>query len=312
LWLSVAEGFIDVNEVLKRVSPFAMVLFIIAIQCLALLLAHPFQASDIKAFSDPESVFNPLYYVLLVLAFTAFLLLIIRLGKRWVIQLIIGLVIISTLYFVYSSVLLGLTELGWLIALAATAVTAFFLFYYPEWWVIDAVGIVIGAGAAAIFGISLAILPALVLLIALGVYDFVSVYETKHMISLAEGVVDLNLPVLFVLPRNRGYSHVKWAREASLATGEDKLEKREAFFMGLGDAVIPTVLVISANSFLTAPAIGFVNVPALGAALGTIGGYVALMWLVLKGKPQAGLPFLNSGAIGGFLIASYIVGVNPF
>lgn len=289
-----------------------MVLFIIAIQGVALLLAHPFQASDIKAFSDPESVFNPLYYVLLVLAFTAFLLFVIKLGRRWVIQLIMGLVIISTLYFVYSSVLLNLTDIGWIIAIAATAVTAFFLFYYPEWWVIDVVGILIGAGAAAIFGISLAVVPALVLLVALGVYDFVSVYETKHMISLAEGVVDLKLPVLFVLPRNRGYSHVKWAREASQVSGEEKFEKREAFFMGLGDAVIPTVLVISANSFMSAPAIGLINVPALGAAAGTIVGYAALMWFVLKGKPQAGLPFLNSGAIGGFLIASYIVGVKPF
>jgi presenilin-like A22 family membrane protease len=82
--------------------------------------------------------------------------------------------------------------------------------------------------------------------------------------------------------------------------------------MGLGDAVIPTVLVISANSFMSAPAIGFINVPAFGAAVGTIVGYAVLMWFVLKGKPQAGLPFLNSGAIGGFLIASYIVGVKPF
>jgi presenilin-like A22 family membrane protease len=308
----VVGGFLFVNEVLKRISPFTMVLFIIAIQFIALLLASPFQASGIVAFSNPESVLNPLYYVLLILAFTAFLLLIIRLGKRWVIRVIIGLVIISTLYFVYSSVLLNLTDSGWLIAIAATAVTAFFLFYYPEWYVIDLVGILIGAGAAAIFGISFAVLPALVLLIALGIYDFIAVYETKHMISLAEGVVDSNLPVLFVLPRNRGYSHVKWAKEASQASGEEKLEKREAFFMGLGDAVIPTVLVISANTFLSAPTFGFINVPALGAAIGTLAGYVALMLLVLKGKPQAGLPFLNSGAIAGLLIASYLVGVKPF
>lgn len=300
------------NEVLRRISPFAMVLFIIAIQLIALLLASPFQASGVVAFSNPQSVFNPLYYVVLILIFTAFLLLVIRLGKRWVIQVIIGLVIIATLYFVYSSVLLNFTGNGWLIAIAATAATAFFLFYYPEWYVIDLVGILIGAGAAAIFGISFAVLPALILLIALGIYDFVAVYETKHMISLAEGVVDSNLPVLFVLPRDRGYSHVKWSKEASQATGGEKLEKREAFFMGLGDAVIPTVLVISANTFLSAPMFGLINVPALGAAIGTLAGYLALMFFVLKGKPQAGLPFLNSGAIVGLLIASYLVGVRPF
>ena len=100
------------NEVLKRISPFTMMLFIIAIQVIAILLANPFRASDIQAFSNPESVWNPLYYILLILVFTAFLLLIIRLGKRWVIQVIIGLVIISTLYFVYSSVLLDLSTVG--------------------------------------------------------------------------------------------------------------------------------------------------------------------------------------------------------
>ena len=300
------------DQVLKRISSFAMVFFIVATQCMALLLASSFQAAGVKAFSNPESVFNSLYYILLILAFTAFLLVIIKSGKRWVMQLIMGLVIIWTLYFVYSSLLLELTQIGWLVAIGGTAFTVFLLFYYPEWWMIDAVGILIGAGAAAIFGISLAILPTLVLLIALAVYDFVSVYETKHMIALAEGVVDLKLPVLFVLPRKKGYSHVKWVREASQTTGEEKLGRREALFMGLGDAVIPTILVISANTFLSAPSIGFINAPAFGAALGTIAGYVALMWYVLKGTPQAGLPFLNSGAIAGFLIACYVAGVHLF
>ena len=299
------------NGILKRISPFSMVLFIIAIQLIALLLASPFQASNIRAFSNPESVYNPLYYLVLVLAFTVFLLLIIKLGKRWVIQFIIGTVVVVTLYYVYSSIL-AFIDIGWLVAIAATAITAFLLFYYPEWYVIDGVGILIGAGAAAIFGISLAILPTLVLLIALAVYDFISVYETKHMISLAEGVVDLNLPVLFVLPRNRRYSHVKWTKEATQAKNENKLEKREAFFMGLGDAVIPTILVISANSFLNAPSVGFINVLALGAAVGTIAGYAVLMMLVLKGRPQAGLPFLNTGAIIGFLIACHFAGISPF
>ncbi|MDD1720945.1 MAG: hypothetical protein LUP95_03065 [Euryarchaeota archaeon] len=300
------------NGILKRLSPFAMALFIVAIQLIALLLASPFEMSNVRAFDNPESVFNALYYIALVLVFTGFLLLIIRLGKQWMLKVIMGVVIISTLYFVYSSLLLTITDIGWLIAVAATAMTAFLLFYYPEWYVIDLVGILIGAGAAAIFGISLAILPTLILLIALAVYDFVAVYETKHMISLAEGVVDLNLPVLFVLPRNRGYSHIQWAREASTSPKEEKLEKREAFFMGLGDAVIPTILVISANSFLGGPALAFINIPAFGAIVGTLAGYVALMVLVLKGKPQAGLPFLNTGAIIGFLIACYVVGTNPF
>ena len=123
-----------------------MALFIIATQLIALLLAQPFQASNMQAFSNPESVYNPIYYFLLVLAFTAAFACYLKLGRRWIIQLIIGLVIISTLYLVYSSVLLNLGDLGGVIAIGVTVVTAFVLFYYPEWWVIDAVGILMGPG----------------------------------------------------------------------------------------------------------------------------------------------------------------------
>ena len=69
-------------------------------------------------------------------------------------------------------------------------------------------------------------------------------------------------------------------------------------FMGLGDLVMPTILVISAPQF-AAPAWGVL--PALGAAVGTLVGFAVLMGFVLKGNPQAGLPLLNGGAIVGFL-----------
>lgn len=42
---------------------------------------------------------------------------------------------------------------------------------------------------------------------------------------------------------------------------------------------------------------------AAGALIGGLLGYVVLFNLVAKGNPQAGLPFLNSGAILGYLAA---------
>jgi presenilin-like A22 family membrane protease len=248
----------------------------------------------------------------LIIAFTLFLLAIIKFGKPWIIKVIMGIVLIFTLYFVYETALFSFINYAWIIALTLTVGTMFTIFYYPEWFVIDAVGILVGAGAVAIFGVSLSVVPVLILLILLAVYDFISVYETKHMIRLAEGVIDLKVPVLFVLPRNRQYSHAKWIRDSSALKGEEKLEKREAYFMGLGDAVIPSTLVISANFFLTAPSIGFVNIPALGAIIGILVGYAGLMILVSKGKPQAGLPLLNTGAIIGFFIGSTIAGIKLF
>jgi presenilin-like A22 family membrane protease len=45
---------------------------------------------------------------------------------------------------------------------------------------------------------------------------------------------------------------------------------------------------------------------------GTLVGFVALMSYVVKGKPQAGLPLLCSGAVLGYVVAGFILfGLPP-
>ncbi len=82
-------------------------------------------------------------------------------------------------------------------------------------------------------------------------------------------------------------------------------------FMGLGDVIIPGVLVISAFSYLNADVtVGGISGPllvAVGAMIGALVGYAALMIFVMRGRPQAGLPLLNGGAIAGFLISYLLV-----
>ena len=46
---------------------------------------------------------------------------------------------------------------------------------------------------------------------------------------------------------------------------------------------------------------GMINLPALGAILGSLVGLVVLLYFMMSGKPQAGLPPLNGGTILGFL-----------
>ena len=179
--------------------------------------------------------------------------------------------------------------------------------YYPEWYVIDAFGIVVCAGISSLFGVSMTILPTLLLLVILAVYDAISVYKTRHMVSLAEGVIKIKAPLLFVVPKSRSYSFRKDQAQSQLRIGSDQAEnagsqqsgKRGAFFLGLGDAIIPTILVISANSSLPAGGFFGVNLPAIGAMLGTYLGFLLLM-TTSRDRPQAGLPFLNSGVILGF------------
>jgi presenilin-like A22 family membrane protease len=164
--------------------------------------------------------------------------------------------------------------------------------------VIDSLGILIGAGVAAIFGASLEILPVLLLLILLAVYDAISVYKTKHMITLAEGVIDLKTPILFVVPKRRDYSFI---REGIGKLGDGG--ERAAFIIGMGDMIMPSILVVSANVFLNGWRLaGLINLPAIGAIVGSLAGMGVLLWFVNSGKPQAGLPPLNGGTILGFVV----------
>jgi len=130
----------------------------------------------------------------------------------------------------------------------------------------------------------------------LAVYDALSVYKTKHMITLAEGVMETKSPVLFVIPKTKEYSYRKEGIE-SIGEGE-----RGAFVIGMGDLIMPSILVVSANIFLSTPRIGILTIPALGAIAGSIAGLSLLLVYVKQGKPQAGLPPINGGALAGFLL----------
>lgn len=297
---------------LKTYAPvFAMAGIILAVQLLSLLLAQPMNAEGMQAFENPDSTTNSLYYIVIILVFTFFLLMALKKNMQWIIQLVIMLAVASTTYYVFIALLSLIMDSSTVInaiSLSFAIVLTVLLYKFPEWYVINTIGLIIAAGASAIFGISLSIIPVLVLLSLLAVYDAISVYKTKHMIDLAEGVMDLRLPILFIVPKKLKYSFIKDSFK------KEEGEEREAFFMGLGDAVMPTILVVSANVFLAkySPLQFFgISYPALGAMIGTIIGYSALMVFVMKGKPQAGLPFLNTGVILGYAAGVIISGI-PF
>jgi presenilin-like A22 family membrane protease len=306
---------------IKDYIPFiGMAFMLLLVQLIALALAGPFKENKIEAFTNPKDPGNVVVWVAIILIFTAFIFLLIKLNKKWIIQAFIFLTVASTLYFVFIPFFsigpyiefiitlspgqtLDLGKVYYSIFILSIGLTIL-LYKYPEWYVVDIIGVIIGAGASTMFGISLEIFPTLLLLVVLAVYDYIAVYRTKHMIALAEGVMDLKLPILLVVPKHWKYSFL---------TEKFDKEKREAFFMGLGDAVMPTLLVVSANFFVkassfTVPFIGSINLPALGAIVGTFVGFAVLMGLVIKGKPQAGLPFLNSGVILGYVAGSLIAG----
>lgn len=287
---------------LKRLIPFlAMPLLLVLVEIGALALSLPVQQAGITAFEDPTSVANIGIFIFILLVFTGFLLLLIRFGLKKIITLVIAVSIFLSFCYIFSAIVsaaIGMTDAAVLLMLALSLIATVLLYTFPEWYVIDTLGVLIAAGVASIFGVSLDIVPVVVLLVLIAVYDAISVYKTKHMITLAEGVIDLKMPILFVIPKRRDYSFI---REGIGKLGEG--EERAAFIMGMGDLIMPSILVVSANVFLKGyRVLGFVNLPAIGAIIGSLAGLAVLLYFVNSGRPQAGLPPLNGGTLTGFFL----------
>ena len=262
----------------------------------------PFDSAGMQAFEETDDPVNLVFILGTILVVTLVILIIAKFWKKKMIQFIILGAIGYTAFWVFRP-LINLVS-PWLFAFIISAILALILvitlYKYPEWYVIDICGIIIGAGAIAIFGISLGVLLVIVLLIVLAVYDAISVYKTKHMIDLADTVMDLKLPVLLVIPKVRKYSLIKETKSLKEKLKDD--EERDAFFMGLGDIVIPGILVASSYNFIENGLL-----IAISVMIGTLVGFAILMTFVIKGKPQAGLPCLGGGAIAGYIISSLIL-----
>jgi presenilin-like A22 family membrane protease len=293
---------------IKRIIPFlVMPLLLLAVEIGSILFSIPVQAAGITAFEDPGSLANPFIFIVILLVFTAFLLLLIKYGKKEWIAAIIALSIFLTFVYIFTAlvyVVTGDPNLALFLIFTLSILATGILYKYPEWYVIDSLGILIAAGVAAIFGSSLEYYLVVLLLILLAVYDAISVYKTKHMITLAEGVIDLKTPILFVIPKRRDYSFIR--------DGIGKLDdggERAAFIIGMGDLIMPSILVVSANVFLKGWRLfGIINLPSLGAIIGSLAGLAVLLYFVSSGKPQAGLPPLNGGTILGFLLGWALAG----
>jgi presenilin-like A22 family membrane protease len=208
-----------------------MGLFFVVANALALLLATPFREAGYQAFENPEDPINPLIYIVLILVFTGVILAVVKLKRESFVRYIIlgamaiTMVYVFTLPFWYLLIYLQdpalftvnsttaqmgiLTTLSWIafgLSILLAGLLTYLLIRRPEWYVVDAVGISVAAGVIAILGISFGILPALLLLIFLAIYDAWAVYRTKHMITLADAVTSQRLPVLLVIPKSKDYS----------------------------------------------------------------------------------------------------------
>jgi len=286
---------------LRGLVPFlAMGSLFVVVDVLALLLVGPFSGAGLYAFEDAGDPVDVVYFVAMMVVTTGGILALRRFRGgtlvKWVMLGAIWFSLFSTLYTLSWFVLGDLPAVGASALLSLGLVLL--LVRWRRWYVIDAAAVLLGAVTTTVLGISLSAPLTAALLVLLAVYDAVAVYKTRHMLTLAEAILDSGLPLVLIVP---GSGYVEGGK-VDIVKGSAQGERR-AYYMGLGDLIIPGCLVVSIYS-----EIGSVGLPVIAAVvLGTLVGFAVLSVLVVGGKPQAGLPFLCGGAVLGYVVSSYLL-----
>ncbi|HJJ41815.1 MAG TPA: presenilin family intramembrane aspartyl protease [Methanocorpusculum sp.] len=296
------------GKVEKYASYMGMVILMIVTFVISLLMIIPVDNAGLIAFEDPNSMLNIVIFIIAMLFFTFVLLALIKWKAQKLITVLIGFSIGLVLFYVVFALLSYIINgvLLYIISAVCAAALVILLYLYPEWYVIDSVGILASAGCASIFGISLSIYPVIVLLVLLMVYDYISVKRSKHMLKLADGVMKQKMQIMFVVPRSPKYSFRKSNMSMTDETGE-----RNAYMLGMGDIIIPAILLVSAQFYAGGDGVMSIlgcSLPAVGVFIGAALGLLIVLINVNKKGPQPGLPYINGCAIIGFLICCAVSG----
>ena len=307
-----------------KIPVIAVVCIFLLIQVLSLYIAPYYQDTGIKAFEDPTSILNALYFIVIMIFATVVILLLSRYNMKWVIHGLLIFSIFLTLYIGFDTFILGFiveptsSALLHAVSLILSVFLTVILFKFKRWYIINFVGVILAVTISVLFGVSLIPIVSLILLLLLAIYDYISVYKTKHMITLADDLIDYNLPLLLIIPKKKSFSMDEMEKinpgqnisrleidesdelsdldNRNGKNGERYTKKdRKTLMIGLGDMIIPTIFVVSSNVY-----IGLL--PAIGSMIGGTIGLFLLLRDIGNSKPKAGLPFLNGGVILGFLI----------
>ncbi len=147
------------------------------------------------------------------------------------------------------------------------------------------------AGAGGALGSFMGFFPALLLVIALAVYDVIAVFKTKHMIKLADQSRLREMPVMFETP-SKG---IKTGPRKGVKKGE-----KDVLGLGTGDVAIPLIFFVGILRT-------FQNwTPVVGGVLGAALGLGLTIYYVTRVKRIA-LPALPP--IIGFSIVGFAVSI---
>jgi len=239
---------------------------------------------------NPEAVENSFWLFSYIIIATICMLLIIKFWKSFL-KAIEAFVVFFSSWFVFDFLFpieIWYFSIGFFLAIILTA----WKMFKPTILSQNTAAIISGAGVGAMLGASLGIAPSIVFMLILSVYDFVSVFITKHMIHLAKALIER--PTAFTVAATHKF-------KKPVYVGIKKTKKRfHIFQLGVGDMVIPLMFSVSVLSKFS----------LINSILTTIGSAIALTFLIFymskKPRPLPALPFVSLGALAGFLISLFL------
>ncbi|NYZ76202.1 hypothetical protein H0N98_03040 [Candidatus Micrarchaeota archaeon] len=212
---------------------------------------------------QPGDVGNSVIFLLYVVAVAVIVVIVIK-YFRWAAFLfrvleLFTIFMTSTLVFMVTLSYFGLPHaLEMSIVLSAMLVALKFV--YPR--IKNATAIISSSAVGALFGFSFDIVPTLLFIILISLYDFVSVFITRHMVYMAKEMSKMDLS-FSIASREKRYVREKGKRK----------EEEFSVELGSGDIAIPLMLAVSAYN-------SFTIVDSLAVVLGTTIGLIVVLYYV--------------------------------
>jgi len=229
---------------------------------------------------DADEPTNALFFIGYILFGAVLMIVLIRFFKKFgILFTLMEFMLIATsssiVFYAFLRIVLGY-EISTLIAILMGLAFSAVKWLRPQ--LKNSAAVLATAGVGVIFGISLGVLPLIIFLVFLSIYDYLSVFMTKHMVELANFVVkkDLAFTITARAPAKKG-----------------KKEKR--IDLGTGDIIAPIMLEVSALSFNP-----IATVFVFFGAIISLGVFLILVWRSKMVLPA--LPPIVSGMIISLLI----------
>lgn len=261
------------------------------------ILPHEKTFVEVNQFPSPQAGLQfPLIYFFAAVVVLGLLLFLIPVSKLRLILTILfsfiyawGIFILLSLFFpVYVSIPVGiLIGIAW--------------FFKPKVWLHNILLLISLVSVGLVFGYLLAPWTALLFLVIIAVYDFVSV-KLGHMMWMAQKLSESDVLPAFVIPGNLHNWNLNLKKSGFKILFETKGEK-EYSILGGGDIGFPllvTVSVFFVHGFTAAIIVSIFSI------IGLIGAYVAQAFL-FKGKPTPALPTIALASIIGFLLIRFVL-----